>query len=42
VGDATKAREQLGWEPTYTLEAMIDEMVAFDLAQAKADAKASD
>lgn len=26
-GDAKKAREKLGWKPTYTLESMIDEMV---------------
>jgi GDPmannose 4,6-dehydratase len=30
-GDPTKAREQLGWEPTMTLEAMIHEMVEADL-----------
>jgi GDPmannose 4,6-dehydratase len=34
VGDATKAREKLGWEPEYTFAAMIKEMVAADLAAA--------
>ncbi len=32
VGDASKARRVLGWEPTYTLEALCREMVAADLA----------
>jgi GDPmannose 4,6-dehydratase len=32
-GDASKAREQLGWTPTYSLEEMIEEMVALDLAE---------
>jgi GDPmannose 4,6-dehydratase len=31
IGDATKAKEKLGWEPTYTLAEMIQEMVASDL-----------
>jgi len=30
-GDPSKAREQLGWEPQYTLEDLIKEMVAADL-----------
>ena len=34
VGDATKAREQLGWEPEYTFGEMIREMVAADLEMA--------
>ena len=37
VGDAAKAREKLGWAPTYTLETMTAEMVAHDLAEARAD-----
>jgi GDPmannose 4,6-dehydratase len=32
VGDATKAREQLGWQPEYTLQEMVAEMVQSDLA----------
>jgi GDPmannose 4,6-dehydratase len=31
IGDATKAREKLGWKPKYTLQQMIAEMVAADL-----------
>jgi len=27
LGDATKAREVLGWEPKYTFDTMIDEMM---------------
>jgi GDPmannose 4,6-dehydratase len=35
LGDPTNAREKLGWVPGTTLEAMITEMVANDLSQAK-------
>ncbi len=35
LGDATKARRQLGWEPTTTLDDMICEMVDADLARSK-------
>jgi GDPmannose 4,6-dehydratase len=28
LGDATKARNLLGWVPSYTVESLIDEMVA--------------
>lgn len=31
IGDATKAREKLGWEPKYTLQEMVSEMVAYDI-----------
>jgi len=31
VGDATKAKEKLGWVPKYTLKEMIHEMVANDV-----------
>lgn len=31
IGDATKAKEKLGWTPTYTLAEMVTEMVAADL-----------
>ncbi|MES2372493.1 MAG: GDP-mannose 4,6-dehydratase [Bacteroidota bacterium] len=31
IGDATKAKEKLGWTPTYTLAEMVTEMVASDL-----------
>ncbi len=32
LGDATKAKEKLGWEPTTTLRELAEEMVASDLA----------
>jgi GDPmannose 4,6-dehydratase len=35
LGDASKARKLLGWTPKITLDEMIDEMIAFDLDQAK-------
>lgn len=35
LGDATKAREKLGWKPKYDLDALCKEMVAFDLEAAK-------
>jgi GDPmannose 4,6-dehydratase len=38
VGDATKAKEKLGWEPTYSLEQMVSEMVASDLRLFERDA----
>jgi GDPmannose 4,6-dehydratase len=31
IGDASKAKKQLGWEPQYTLAEMVKEMVAADL-----------
>ncbi|MCK4464589.1 MAG: GDP-mannose 4,6-dehydratase, partial [Bacteroidales bacterium] len=31
IGDASKAREKLGWEPTYDLTTLVKEMVASDL-----------
>jgi GDPmannose 4,6-dehydratase len=35
VGDASKVREKLGWEPTVTFEQMIEEMVEADVALLK-------
>jgi GDPmannose 4,6-dehydratase len=35
LGDATRAREKLGWVPEITVQQMCAEMVASDLAQAK-------
>jgi GDPmannose 4,6-dehydratase len=32
VGDATKAREELGWQPDYTFVGLVSEMVQADLA----------
>lgn len=37
IGDATKAREKLGWSPKYNLDAMIREMVESDLELFKRD-----
>ena len=37
VGDATKAREKLGWIPTCDLQQMIKEMIAADLEEAHKD-----
>jgi len=37
IGDATKAREQLGWTPTRTLPDMIKEMVEADLDEFRRD-----
>jgi len=36
VGDPSRARAQLGWEPEISFEAMIAEMVAADLAELRA------
>jgi GDPmannose 4,6-dehydratase len=38
VGDASKAREVLGWEPKRRFAELVAEMVASDLAEAKRDA----
>src|SRR5206468_9537855 len=38
VGDASKAREVLGWKPKRTFAQLVAEMVASDLAEAKRDA----
>jgi GDPmannose 4,6-dehydratase len=37
VGDATKARQALGWKPKYTFQEMVSEMVRSDLEQAEQD-----
>ena len=37
LGDAAKAREELGWAPRYTLEEMVEEMVEADLQEARDD-----
>ena len=38
VGDATKAREKLGWKPRITFAELVKEMVAHDLEAARRDA----
>ena len=35
LGDATKAREKLGWQTEITLDALIKEMVDFDVKEAE-------
>ncbi len=35
IGDSTKARKKLGWQPTVTFEQMIEKMVEADLAALK-------
>jgi GDPmannose 4,6-dehydratase len=35
LGDPSKAKEKLGWEPELTLQEMCKEMVLYDLEQAK-------
>lgn len=42
LGDPTKAKERLGWQPETTLDEMIAEMVAHDLDQAKRHALLKD
>jgi GDPmannose 4,6-dehydratase len=37
LGDSTKAKEELGWEPTITFEEMVSEMTEADLNDAKRD-----
>ena len=37
IGDATKARKKLGWNPTLNLQQMIEEMIASDLEEARKD-----
>jgi GDPmannose 4,6-dehydratase len=38
LGDATKAREKLGWKPELSFETLVQEMVAEDLQLARRDA----
>ena len=37
IGDATKAKEKLGWSPTCDLKQLISEMISSDLEEAKKD-----
>jgi GDPmannose 4,6-dehydratase len=36
LGNASKAREKLGWRPTITFEALVEMMVRHDLEHARA------
>ncbi len=38
LGDPSKAKEKLGWEPKITLQEMVQEMMEADLQSAKRDA----
>ena len=42
LGDPSKAKEKLGWEPKITLEEMIHEMMEYDLSLAKQDSLLKD
>jgi len=42
IGDASKARKGLGWEPTYTFHELIKEMVAADLEALSAESGRDD
>jgi len=35
LGDPSKAREILNWEPEITIEQLCDEMISHDLSEAK-------
>ena len=37
IGDSTKAKEKLGWEPQITLEELVKDMMASDLHLFKKD-----
>lgn len=38
IGDATKAREKLGWEPKYDLKGLVTDMIRSDIELMKKDA----
>jgi len=37
IGDATKARQRLGWQPKYTLNALVQDMIQSDLQLMRKD-----
>ena len=37
LGDASKARKKLNWEPRYTIDELVSEMVKHDLSIAKSE-----
>ncbi len=42
LGDPTKAKEELGWEPQISFEELVAEMVAYDMEEARRDAFCQD
>jgi len=42
LGDPTKAREQLGWQATTTLDEMVEEMIISDRAKLKSETERKD
>ncbi len=38
LGDASRAREKLGWKPRIPFQEMVEEMVCHDLEEARRDA----
>lgn len=40
LGDATKAKTKLGWEPQISFDELVSEMVQYDLEEAKAEMRA--
>ena len=42
LGDATKAREHLGWRPEISFKSLVEEMVQEDLEEAKKDKMCQD
>ena len=41
IGDASKAREKLGWEPKTSFDELVEEMVLADMREAEAEARLS-
>ena len=33
LGDSSKAREELGWKPSYTFNTLIDDMMEYELSK---------
>jgi GDPmannose 4,6-dehydratase len=41
LGDATKAREKIGWSPKHTFQQLVEEMVDADLLEAESELRAA-
>ena len=37
LGDPTKAKNELGWEPSISIEKLVEEMILHDLEYAKTE-----